>query len=156
MKRFQFKLDVLIELRKRAEDDIKLQLGRKNREILTAREKMQLSVNELYNLQATEKSRRAHVTDAMELRYSVAYRHKLKADILKIGRRVDELSAEAAKIQKDLVNATKDRRAIEIVRERRFREWKKEYDRKEQGFIDDISQQGFIRKVRDRAKLETA
>ena len=85
------------------------------------------------------------------LRASVAYRHKLKQDILKKGRQIDDLKADAVKIRKKLVEATKARRALEIIRERRFAEWKEEYKAQEQGFIDDISQQGFIRKSHSAA-----
>jgi flagellar export protein FliJ len=59
---------------------------------------------------------------------------------------VDDLRAEAYKIQIDLIEATKKRRAVEIVKEHRLKEWKKESLAREQQFNDEISQQSFIRK----------
>jgi flagellar export protein FliJ len=80
------------------------------------------------------------------LRYSVSYRFKLKNDLLMISRKIDDMYAEAFEIQKKLIVAAKELRAIELIKERQIEQWKKEYRLHEQGIIDDISQQGFIRK----------
>jgi flagellar protein FliJ len=153
MKRFRFKLETLLQLRIRHEDEVKLQLGKKNREIIVARKEMAQLHDQLKELQSSEKQRRATAGDIVQLRYSVAYRHKLKQDMLGKGRQIDKLGAQALEIRGKLVQATRDRRAIEIVKERRFREWKKEYRSREQGFSDDISQQLYIR---HRAAVEGA
>jgi flagellar FliJ protein len=152
MKRYRFRLETLLELRKRREDEIKLQLGKKNRELLTARKDLAATNEELKSLQASEKIKRTAVRSALELRYSVTYRFKLKDDILKKARFIDELGAQAGGIRKKLVSARQQSRAIEIVKERQFAEWKKEYLSQEQKFIDDISQQGYIRKAMQQAK----
>jgi flagellar protein FliJ len=145
MKRFRFKLESLLELRKRKEEEVKLHLGKKNREIISARHEL-VEVNEaLKTLQADEKKKRAEVKNALDLRYAVVYRYKLKQDILKKARQLEELNSQAADIRKNLVKAKQERRAIEIVREHRHEEWQKEYTAQEQAFIDDVSQQGFIR-----------
>jgi flagellar export protein FliJ len=62
------------------------------------------------------------------------------------GRSVDDLKADAYKIQKELLEATKKRRAVEIVKEHRFNEWKKESLAQDQKITDEISQQSFFRK----------
>jgi len=61
------------------------------------------------------------------------------------------MNAEAFKIHKQLILAAKDRRAIELIKERQIKQWKKEYRLNEQGIIDDISQQGFIRKSKSES-----
>jgi flagellar export protein FliJ len=103
-------------------------------------------------LQASEKKTRATARSALVLRYSVTYRFKLKEDIVKKVRLIDDLGAQAESIRKKLVHAKQRRRAIEIVKERQVAEWKKAYSAHEQKFIDDISQQGFIRKASLQAR----
>lgn len=147
MKRFSFKLDVLLDLRKKKEDEIKLRLGAQNARIVTAQQEFTRIHDELKMLQTSEKEKRPDSTNVVLLRYSISYRHKLKGDLLAAGRKVDELKAGAYKIQKELIEATKKRRAIELVRDHRYREWKKENQEKELKFIDDISQQLYIRKL---------
>jgi flagellar FliJ protein len=144
MKKFVFKLDALLELRKQNEENIKLKLGEKNREIIASTRALNSFYEELKTLQSTEKTRRSENEPVVLLRYSVAYRHKLKADILRTGRRADDLRAEATVIQRELMGATKARKALEIIRDRQHAAWKKEYRRKEQNFIDDVAQQKYI------------
>ncbi len=144
MKRFTFKLDTLLDLRKQHEERIKLRLAEKNREIIENKNELNGLYGELKALQSSEKVRRAGSTPVLLLRYSIAYRHKLKTDILRVGRRIDDLRAEAVKIQQELLVATKARRALEIVRDRQVTAWKKAYRREEQNYIDDVAQQKYI------------
>jgi flagellar protein FliJ len=148
VKRFEFKLEALLELRKRKEDEVKQLLGKKNQEIIAARKEITRLKEALDALQSSEKKKRADAISVVELRYSVAYRYKLKRDILASCRRLDELAVQAADIRKKLVQAKQQRRAIEVVRERQYEAWRKEYRKQEQRFIDDVSQQAFIRKSR--------
>ena len=144
MKRFTFKLAALLELRKEHEERIKLRLAGKNREIIAATGELNVYYGDLKELQASEKTRRAGNEPVLLLRYSVAYRYKLKNDILRTGRRIDDLRAEATGIQRNLLEATKARRALELIRDRQFAAWKKEQRRREQKFIDDVAQQQYI------------
>jgi flagellar FliJ protein len=146
MKKFSFELQTLLEIRARKEDEIKLQLAEKNRLITYCNTELLRINEELKHLQVSEKQKRKTQNSVMALRYSVAYRHKLKQDLLKTGRKIDDLNADVYKIQVLLVNATKERKAIELIKEKRFQEWKKEYGSEQQKITDDISQQGYIRK----------
>jgi flagellar FliJ protein len=144
MKRFSFRLDTLLDLRKQHEESIKLRLAEKNRAIIERSQELAGVYEQLKALQTGEKARRAGNTPVLLLRYGVAFRHKLKSDILRIGRCIDDLRADAAKIQQELVGARKARRALEIVRDRQSSAWKKAYRREEQLFIDDVAQQKYI------------
>lgn len=146
MNRFRFRLEVLLDLRKKNEDKIKLMLADKNGKIIEAQKKVNQIHDELKTLQASEKTQRSNTINPVLLRYSISYRYKLKQDLITAGRSVDDLKAQAYKIQQDLVEATKKRRAVEIVKEHRQSEWKKELLNREQQFTDEISQQSFIRK----------
>ena len=152
MKKFKFTLDPILEIRKRKEDAVKLELGQKNREILGANREMLGLHDELKNLQTSEKERRQHAPDVQSMRQTVVYRSKLKADMVNKGNKIQQLRTEASTIQKRLTNATKDRRAIEIIGEHRHAEWQHNLLREQQNFSDDVSQQGYIRKKRAAAQ----
>jgi flagellar FliJ protein len=144
MKRFSFNLETLLELRTREEEKVMLQLAEKNRAILGKKEELSNVYGQLKNLQTSEKTRRETSASVLLLRYSVAYRYKLKAEMLTLGRTIDELQAEAALIRRNLVKATQARKTLEKVKERERTEWKKMAVRKEQKFIDDVAQQRYI------------
>jgi flagellar export protein FliJ len=76
---------------------------------------------------------------------SVAYRFKLKKEMLAVGRKMDEIQQNIYRIRKKLISATKDRKAVEILLERQKSEWLKKYRTQEQSFIDDIAQKNYIR-----------
>jgi flagellar export protein FliJ len=146
MKRFSFRLLPLLELRKQKEEAIKRELGRKNGEIAASQNAKTELLHALHDLQDTEKSRRMLVLDAIALRASVVYRHKLKADIDGVTSRIVLLEQETAGIRQRLVKATQARRMLELLRERRHLAWRKETNREQQAFNDDVSQQGYIRR----------
>ena len=65
---------------------------------------------------------------------------------------MDQLQMDRADIREKLVKATQKKRAIELLRENRYQEWLKENKHSQQVFLDDVSQQGFIRKKRSGKK----
>lgn len=152
MNRFRFRLEALLDMRKKKEEKIKLLLAEKNSSIIGAQKKINEIYHELQNFQQSEKEQRNKALNPMLLRYSISYRYKLKQDLTFAVRNKDTLKAEAVKIQNELIEAIKKRRAVEIIKERRLLEWKKEANLHEQNVIDEISQQSFIRKKHD---LET-
>lgn len=151
MKKFRFALQPVLSLRERKEEQIKLQYAAKIGQIVETQKTREGIIRELKNLQESEKQNRADAKNITMLRYSVAYRFKLKNDLLTISKKIDDMNAEAFEIHKQLILAAKDRRAIELIKERQIKQWKKEYRLNEQGIIDDISQQGFIRKSKSES-----
>lgn len=152
MKKFRFALQPVLSIRERKEEQIKLQYAAKIGQIVETQNTRESIVRELHNLQESEKQKRVDANNITMLRYSVAYRFKLKNDLLMISQKIDDMNAEAFEIHKQLVQAAKDRRAVELIKERQIKQWKKEYRLNEQGIIDDISQQGFIRKSKSESK----
>ncbi|MCX7725804.1 MAG: flagellar export protein FliJ [Chitinispirillaceae bacterium] len=140
MKKFSFRLDRLLELKKLEEENIKLQLAEKNREIFEARKKITKIFEELKVLETEEKKKRSNINTPLLLRAGVAYRYKLKDELIKTAYAIENLNSEAEKIKKKLTKAIKARRSLETIKNNRFTEWKKSYLKAEQNFIDDIAQ----------------
>jgi flagellar export protein FliJ len=141
----------VLELRRRKEDEARLDVSKRTDAVHTAQKKMEMFLDDLKELQADQKLYRQGAVDAVALRNSVSFRHKLKSDIIAQGNVIEQFKADLAQAQHALVVATQKRRAVEIVREKRFDIWHKEYRDKEQEFINDLSQQGYIRKTRTAA-----
>lgn len=140
MKRFRFKLETLLDVKKRKEERVQQELAMKVSQISSVKDKMGELHRSLKELQASQKHSRDNVTDIFSLKLSVSFRHKLKQDLLASARKIDDLSAESFEIQQRLIEATREKRALELIKEKEFSAWRKEFLHREQEFIDDISQ----------------
>lgn len=151
MKAFQFRLEALLDVLKRKEEEIELRLAQKNRQAEEVRRTISLVHGKLKDLQSSEKEKRKSGEDVVSMRCSVAYRHSLKLDLLREGRMLDDIVAQAHGIHQELVKASQERRAVEIIKEKRYEEWKRKCGIAEQGFINEVSQNCFLRS-RTRSK----
>jgi len=146
VKKFVFKLDTLLKVKKNKEDEIKRKLAKKNREAEAVRTEIEAAHAELNDFQRNVKEQRTQGGESVaDLRQSVSYRNALKLKLLKAGQRLDNVMVAAYGINQELIKAAQERRAVEIIREKRYEEWKKENAAAEQKFIDDLSQQMYIR-----------
>lgn len=148
MKRFRFRLEVLLDIRMRREEKVKLELAEQNKEILKQQDELNELHRELKNLQSDELKRRQEQDSVLLLNTSVAYRFQLKKEMLAVGSKMDKIQENIYRIRKKLISATKDRKAVEILKERQKSEWLKKYRTQEQSFIDDIAQKNHIRSTR--------
>jgi flagellar protein FliJ len=146
VKKFVFKLDTLLRVKKNKEDEIKRRLAKKNREAESVRAEIKAAEEELKEFQRSVKEHRAEGRESVaELRQSVSHRNALKIKLLKAGQTLDNVMVAAYGINQELIKAAQERRAVEIIREKRYEEWKKENAAAEQKFIDDLSQQMYVR-----------
>jgi len=152
MKRFYFSLEALLQKRNREEEYIKQEVSQKNSEIYDQQQQFEILQKQLTDMQKEQKHKRADVLNITDLKYSVSYRNKLKNDILKKGQDIQLLQKQLMDIKKRLIKAKQNKRAIEMIREKKYSEWFIENKRKEQGFIDDISQQRYIRKHKSEVR----
>lgn len=152
MKRFRFTLQTLADIKKRKEDAVKLRLAQKNREIIAAKDELAGIQGELADLMVSERQRRREMASLSSLRFSVTYRHKLQHDSAAKSNLIEKLTREADAVRQELVAATKETKALQLLKDRRYVEWKREARLREQGFIDDVSQQKYIRTLHAGAR----
>ncbi|MDR0331565.1 MAG: flagellar FliJ family protein [Chitinispirillales bacterium] len=146
MKKFVFRLEALLTVKKNKEEDIKRRLAKKNREAEEGRAEGRRAQGELKDFQKSVKEQRKGGGESVaELRQSVSHRNALKLALLKAGQKLDGVMVEIYGVNQELIKAAQERRAVEIIREKRHEEWKRENAVAEQKFIDDLSQQMFIR-----------
>jgi flagellar FliJ protein len=147
MKRFHFKLDVMLDLKKRAEEEVKKELARKNGEIISCRREREDIASRLKSLFIEEKKQRLLVLDLRALKFSIAFRAQLQREIVCKEQCIKGLLAEREQLRLRLTQARKETRVLEILKEKKFSQWKKEYKMEEQEFIDDVSQKGYVRRL---------
>jgi flagellar FliJ protein len=156
MKRFTFRLQPVLELKRRAEETVKHAIAKNNREKYEAQEHLRALANDLQTLTKEEGVHRTSVLNASMLRAAVAFRHKLGADMRAADKKIETISARGGQLRDALVAARKETRAIELVREKRLALWKKEVGKKEQQFADDVSQQKYVRALNATAEQRHA
>ncbi len=154
MKRFRFRLESLLAMKTRVEEEVKKELAKKNAEILAARRDQQDILGKIDYSVAEEKRQRLRSLDLRAVRLAVVYRDQLKRDSKIAQRRVDDLVQEKDRIRLRLAQARKESRVLEILKDKRHAEWKKEYKTEERNFNDDVSQTGYIRTLHLDARLD--
>jgi flagellar FliJ protein len=152
MKRFVFRLEALLTVKKNKEEEIKRRLAEKNLEAEQVRQEIQEAHDRLKDFQTSVKTeRRGGGESVTAMRSSVAYRNQLKLELLRAGQKLDAVMVCIYGINQELIKAAQERRAVEIIKEKRYEEWKRENAVAEQKFIDDLSQQRFIRNQKSNA-----
>ena len=148
MKRFSFRLQTLLTMKERREKELARNVAEKNNEIIRTVKSLQEGRDRLAEFQEEEKRQRTAALSAVLLRLSVVHRHALQRDIEDKGRRIAGLKQELQAAIESLTNAKKETRALEILRDNKLAQWKRDYAREEQEFTDDVSQKGYIRAAR--------
>jgi flagellar FliJ protein len=148
MKRFAFRLQTLLDMKKRREEDLKRSLALKNGLIIRAVQRLGQGREALSNFQDRERENRLAAPTAQALRLSITYRYKLQRDIADSEREMTSLRREAQGVIQSLTEAKKESRALEILKEKKLLRWKRDNKREEQETLDDITQKEYIRKTR--------
>jgi flagellar FliJ protein len=147
MKRFKFTLESVLQLRMQQEDEIKRRLAQVTRQIQRIKESIKQGQNSLSSLWDEERAVRVGEAHAKRFKQYVSYQHKLKLDIVSFSNTLKKLRNEAEQINKELTEARRKRRSLEQLQQQRFDAWKKNYIRQEQKYLDEVSQNRYIRRT---------
>jgi flagellar FliJ protein len=142
MPRFRFRLDPLLRVRRQAErakQIVVADLQRQSSELEAALRRRQ---------ELIESARQAHV-GRLTGRLDVTALRGTAAETLRHLRDASRLAVELAGVrrrleaaQSALRDAARDRRAVELVRQRRFDEWKRRLERRELAEHDEMAARG--------------
>lgn len=140
MKRFEFRLDSLLNLRRMAEDGAKRAFGEARMAAERQREQAGRTAADeamaMRELREAQTGRDLRVADLLaHQRHVVAIARRLAAEKARLG----ECEAAAAKAREALAAAMKDRKVLDRLRERRAAEWQVEVLKDEQRAIDEAS-----------------
>ncbi|OGJ86634.1 MAG: flagellar export protein FliJ [Candidatus Raymondbacteria bacterium RifOxyA12_full_50_37] len=145
MKRFTFNLAAVLRIYTIDEDNRKKEFGIAGRALREAQDELERLGTEYDRYQDIELARRAADESVAQMRLYTQYIFDIKRRIESQKRTVIERYRVVEQCRKRLIEATKRRKTIERIKEKRFQEWKKERQRFEMKFLDDVCQQMHIR-----------
>ena len=153
MAKFRFNLETLLDQRKRVEEAKQRDLAAIERErleierqILDAQRDIASQKQDLRSALAPIKGRPEVDLRSVRLQ-SHASLHSVAA-LQRLAIRLAGVHQRAERARTELLRATADRKAVELLRKRRFDAWQREENKKEAGAVDDMVN---ARVARDRA-----
>jgi flagellar FliJ protein len=136
--RFHFSLQFLLDHRLRLEEDAKQQWVQAQQKVRQCELEHKEIGAEL--LEARELMSNFAVADAQILQLRLNQREILTRQLEEKRLELKDLRAEESKKQQALVQAATDRKAMEILKEQKLLEFRKEQNIKEQKFMDELGQ----------------
>ena len=150
MPRFRFKLQPVLDARKRAEDLRRRDVAELESERQRLEESLRRRQESIVNARGDARENLVGVVRPHRLRAAANAAMSMMRDAQRsvlelagVHRRLDAARAV-------LSDASRERRAIELVKERRFEEWKTAIERREQADLDEIATNEGARRARER------
>jgi flagellar FliJ protein len=155
MAAFKFRLDFLITLRRRREEEAAVRLARRNQSIRELEERLAGMESDRARLseELSERARAGLVAPATFSLYS-EYQAKILQDIRKADELLTLSRREQAKEQAALRKAVMERQLMERIREKQAEAFKAEELRKEQNVLEEMH--ALVKARRDRMERDDA
>ncbi|HOT75946.1 MAG TPA: flagellar export protein FliJ [Candidatus Wallbacteria bacterium] len=139
MKKFSFKLDSLLNVRKKREELVIQELA----EAQMAEQRIHGQINDTRNTIALmieeSKSYLKSSINVESLLLSRNYIEFLKRKLAELEARLEEAKQKTLKIKEKLSEAVKERKIIETLKEKQFAQYKKEYNKQDNAQMDEIA-----------------
>ena len=140
MRRFAFRLESVLRLRDRLEEQARVRVAQANE----ARNRAERSVYECYAaIEAeTRKLREKESSGEVDIDYvmrSGGYILYLRIRLGNLFKKLQEAEVELEKERQALVQARRDKRSLELLRERCHKRWLSEASREEQAEFDEMA-----------------
>ena len=139
MKRFIFRLDRILKLRKQNEERIEKEFALKNAEYIAVKNEMERN-REALRVFISENSIIGGSFSIEELRSVDNYIFRLEKTIKNLKSELEEKKKEVDRVRDMLNEAKKARKVLEKLKENRFNEYLKAANREEVNEQDDINQ----------------
>lgn len=147
MKKLRFRFQKLLEIKERLEGVRQRAMG----EALTALTQEQQALDELHQTQhryrRAAQEQPARALDLGMLLLNLSYDQRLQREILSQGARRDQAAAKVEEERQRLVNARRERRTYEILREKAAAEYRRLQQRHDQRRLDEVGEQSHLRRT---------
>lgn len=146
---FNFKLERVLQVKKYKEDELKTQLANLKREYLqeeailwTLEENLQEQFVLLIEKQKT-------LTNTIaQIQWSYNYIIKLHQDIEIQKKKLEGLSEKIKGLTQKLIGASQEKQVLENLKQRKFTQFKREIEKQEQEFLDEVGITRYVREQR--------
>ncbi len=150
MRQFAYRFQRVLEIKGRMEDARKAALG----EVVSVLNREEETLRDLQDtrrrcLQAGRFQPAAPV-NANLLDVQASYLQRLKRECGEKQEQIRQVESVVEEKRKDLMEATKERRVFEILREQREETYKREQKRQERRLLDDVGTQLYLRRRNER------
>lgn len=146
MPRFKFKLQRVLEIKEHKEELLKNELAEANR----IHQQERRILNEL------EENRERHLSDFSQaqtqeflliedLKIRLRFIKKLAFDLIDQEQKVREALKKTEEVREELVKASQEKKVLERLKEKHYKEFLKEEDSKEQHTLDEIALSMYFR-----------
>lgn len=148
MRRFQFKLQTLLDIRMAREKEIQNELSR----LINIQNLERIKQEDYRRRIATEHEKFNRKIKDGEYSYSVALMFERFVDfanrvIANAQNRIESMEPEIQSVRERLLEASKERKVIEKLKEKRWEEYLYELNRETQKENDDINQKMYVQRV---------
>ena len=146
MNQFRFRFGTVLRVRELRENTKQKEYASQQSRFLDEQNKLKdIREEKNHNKEEIQKSLTGQLhVDVLKI--SNQYGLKLEDDEKKQADTVSQEVLELAKKRSELVKVSRERRIIERIQERDFKEYRKLLDREETKFLDDVAAVGYIRK----------
>jgi flagellar FliJ protein len=144
-KKFNFSLETLLKLRGRAVEARKIELGK----VVSLKEKR---INDVAMIEKSNEENNNSFTGSGQALYAIAYqdyKKSLSNEKVKILDEIKKIEEVENIRRKNLNLAMQKEKVIEKLREKKLAEYKKELDKEENDFLDEIAQRMYRKEIRN-------
>jgi len=138
MKKFRYRYENILKLKEKEEDRVKNEMAKLNSSLSIAKDKLKMAyVEEEEYLKSVEQLMTNGCT-AMELRSTINNKAYLRGQIETCGNEVKHLEHQLGEKKAELVEAMKERKIYEKLKEREFESFKEDLKAAEEKVVDQI------------------
>jgi flagellar FliJ protein len=139
MKRFVFKLETLLRVKKTEEATAQKNLAEAQMVLKEYQEQRSKLVNERLELEESVRSNQKFILSTEELSANFAYLLQLQKWIAQQEDAIMHAENIVAQKRQELVEAMKSKKSIESLKEKQYLEWQKDIEEKERKFLDELA-----------------
>ena len=143
---YRFSLQTVLNHRKHKEEALQKELSAKNAQVLTAREELaRLQSLKMDNLSALQQKQRDGASVSDIVLYD-GYIRQISENLRDQSHRITKLMREFSEKRRELIEAVKQRKILDRLKEKEWAAYKRRLERKEQILMNEIAVSGFNRK----------
>ncbi|MDI6716436.1 MAG: flagellar export protein FliJ [Actinomycetota bacterium] len=139
IKKFKFRLQPVLNYRQRKEDALKRELALAKQQFEQEKSLLEDVKLKLSNLQQEVKVKQQSSFDASEAIMHSNHINRIEREIEIRMIRLADIASEVRKIQERLVTASKDKKILEKLHDKKYEWFKKETDKLEQASLDELA-----------------
>ncbi len=150
MATFRFRLQKVLDYKQQVEDTKKQELFHLMK-IFHEEEKVLRGLHELLLKKLSEfEEKQQGELDILELLFYSGFISRLNGEIELQREKLRQLALQIEQKRGEVIAASKERRIMEKLRDKKYKEFMKEESRREQKFLDEIGNNAFVRNMEGR------